>query len=77
MVNDSRFGLTSSVWTTNKQRGLDVCKELNTGTVFVNRCDFVDPFLPWSGRKDSGKGISLSGHGFGALTRTKSYNGRI
>jgi acyl-CoA reductase-like NAD-dependent aldehyde dehydrogenase len=77
LINDSQFGLTASVWTKDGARGMELCKDLNAGTVFVNRCDFVDPLLPWSGRRDSGKGISLSKYGFGALTRTKSYNARI
>eukprot|EP01006_Ploeotia_vitrea_P027127 TRINITY_DN59997_c0_g1_i1.p1 TRINITY_DN59997_c0_g1~~TRINITY_DN59997_c0_g1_i1.p1 ORF type:complete len:499 (-),score=232.62 TRINITY_DN59997_c0_g1_i1:1077-2573(-) len=74
LINDSKYGLTSSIWTSDAERAHALAPLLNTGTVFMNRCDFLDPYLAWSGRKDSGKGISLSGLGFAAFTRTKSYN---
>jgi len=77
MMNDSKFGLTASVWTRNKERAERICKQLDSGTVFMNRCDFLDPYLPWSGRKDSGKGISLSHLAFNSLTRTKAFNFRL
>jgi hypothetical protein len=73
-MNDSEFGLTASVWTSSQKRALKICSQLNVGTVFQNRCDSLDPQLPWSGRKDSGKGISLSHLGYAPFTRTKSYN---
>eukprot|EP01083_Nonionella_stella_P133314 405263_1 len=73
-MNDTDFGLTASAWTSSRARALKLCKQLDAGTVFHNRCDALDPKLPWSGRKDSGKGCSLSSLGFNALTRTKSYN---
>lgn len=76
-VNASPFGLTSSVFTRDLARAEALGARLNTGTVFLNRCDFVDPELPWSGRGDSGKGVSLSPLGFHALVRTKAYNFRV
>lgn len=74
LMNDSAYGLTASVWTASEERALRLAGELDAGTVFRNRCDFVDPYLAWSGRKDSGKGVSLSPYGFHAVTRTKSLN---
>jgi acyl-CoA reductase-like NAD-dependent aldehyde dehydrogenase len=69
LMNDSPFGLTASVWTNaaaNPSSGdafLRMIDELQTGTVFLNRCDFLDPALAWTGVKDSGRGISLSKFG--------------
>ena len=76
-MNDSVYGLTASVFTKSEALAERVGAQLNVGTVFMNRCDYVDPSLPWSGRGDSGKGISLSTFGFNALTRTKGYNFRV
>lgn len=50
---------------------------LETGTVFMNRCDYLDPALPWVGVKNSGRGCSLSKFGFDQVTRLKSYHLRI
>lgn len=76
LMNDSDFGLTASVWTRDLARAEKLTGQLNAGTVFMNRCDFLDPYLPWSGRKDSGKGIGLSHLCFSSFTRTKGYNFR-
>jgi len=76
-MNDSRLGLTASVWTTDRDRATRLARSLEYGTVFMNRCDYLDPALPWSGRKDSGQGISLSAFGFEGLTRTKSIHFRL
>jgi acyl-CoA reductase-like NAD-dependent aldehyde dehydrogenase len=73
-INDSPYGLTASVWTQSEQHAHTLVKQLNVGTVFMNRCDFLDPLLPWSGRKDSGKGFGLSTFGFLPFIRTKGYN---
>lgn len=75
-MNDSQFGLTASVWTSDMERATKLAEQMQAGTVFMNRCDFLDPYLAWSGRKDSGKGIGLSTHGFAPFLRTKSYNFR-
>ena len=73
-MNDSRYGLTASVWTQDMDRATRVMSELDAGTVYANRCDYLDPLLPWVGVKDSGKGCSLSHLGFGHLTRPKSFH---
>jgi len=76
LMNDSDFGLTASVWSGDIERATRLAEQINAGTVFMNRCDFLDPHLAWSGRKDSGKGIGLSTHGFAPFVRTKSWNFR-
>jgi acyl-CoA reductase-like NAD-dependent aldehyde dehydrogenase len=74
LMNDSRYGLTACVWTSDASAAMEIGDRLDTGTVFVNRCDYLDPALAWTGVKDSGHGITLSSLGFGALTRTKSFH---
>jgi acyl-CoA reductase-like NAD-dependent aldehyde dehydrogenase len=76
-MNDSRLGLTASVWTADRERAARFAEALECGTVFMNRCDALDPALPWSGWKDSGRGVSLSALGFDALTRTKAIHFRL
>jgi acyl-CoA reductase-like NAD-dependent aldehyde dehydrogenase len=76
-MNDSRLGLTASVWTRDRERALRFARALEAGTVFMNRCDYLDPALPWSGWKDSGRGVSLSTLGFDALTRPKAVHFRL
>jgi acyl-CoA reductase-like NAD-dependent aldehyde dehydrogenase len=73
-MNDSAFGLTASVWTSDIARAERFGLALRTGTVFMNRCDHVDPRLPWSGVGSSGRGHSLSALGFDPLTRTRSLH---
>ncbi len=75
-MNDSRYGLTASVWTAKHERAAWLAARLEAGTVYQNRCDYLDPGLPWSAVKDSGRGISLSSYGYYHLTRTKSLNFR-
>ncbi len=75
-MNDSVFGLTASVWTTDRDRAEHMSRRLNAGTIFQNRCDFLDPALPWTGWGDSGKGSTLSRYGFYHLTRRKSIHFR-
>jgi len=74
LMNDSDFGLTASIWTKNQNRADEIAKQLETGTVFQNRCDVLDPELPWVGVKNSGLGASLGEIGIQQLTRPKSYN---
>ncbi len=75
-MNDSRYGLTASVWTKSRERAERFARELECGTVYQNRCDFLEPSLPWTGVKDSGKGSTLSRYGFHHLTRRKSIHFR-
>jgi acyl-CoA reductase-like NAD-dependent aldehyde dehydrogenase len=75
-MNDSRFGLTASVWTQDEAAGLALGERVETGTFFVNRCDYLDPMLAWTGVKDSGRGCTLSRVGFEQLTRPKSFHAR-
>ena len=73
-MNESRFGLTASVWTADQERAEWFAARLKVGTVYQNRCDYLDPALAWSGFGDSGKGSSLSTYGFFHLTRRKSIH---
>ena len=74
LMNDSPYGLTASIWTTDVDRAEEIGERVETGTVFMNRCDYVDPGLVWTGVKDTGRGAALSHFGFHALTRPKSYH---
>jgi acyl-CoA reductase-like NAD-dependent aldehyde dehydrogenase len=74
LMNDSKYGLTASVWTSDAEAALSIGDQVSTGTVFMNRCDYLDPALAWTGVKDTGHGITLSELGFGALTRAKSFH---
>jgi acyl-CoA reductase-like NAD-dependent aldehyde dehydrogenase len=74
LMNDSAFGLTASLWTRDPGRAARVGASIDTGTVFMNRCDYLDPGLCWTGCKDTGRGAALSVFGYHALTRPKSYH---
>jgi len=76
-MNDSTLGLTASVWTADRDRAARFARALECGTIYMNRCDALDPALPWTGWKDSGRGSSLSALGFDALTRPKSIHFRL
>jgi acyl-CoA reductase-like NAD-dependent aldehyde dehydrogenase len=73
-MNDSPYGLTAAVFSSNSETAERMAPQLDVGTVFMNRCDYLDPLLPWSGQKDTGKGCSLSRHGFNGVTRLKGYH---
>ena len=77
LMNDSRYGLTASVWTSDVDAAVRIGDRIETGTWFMNRCDYLDPALAWTGVKDSGRGCSLSRLGYEALTRPKSFHLRI
>ena len=74
LMNDSRYGLTASIWSADVNRARRIGEQLQTGTVFLNRCDYLDPDLAWTGVKDSGFGCTLSPIGFEQLTRPKSFH---
>lgn len=74
LMNDSPYGLTASVWTTDLDRAAEIGDRIATGTIFANRCDYLDPGLVWTGVKDTGRGAALSHLGFHALTQPKSYH---
>jgi len=74
LMNDSRFGLTAAVWTQDAEAALSIGERIQTGTWFVNRCDYLDPALAWTGVKDSGRGCTLSRVGYEQLTRPKSFH---
>ncbi len=74
LMNDSDYGLTASIWTKDTDRAQAVGAQVETGTVFMNRCDYLDPALCWTGCKDTGRGGGLSVIGFHNLTRPKSYH---
>ena len=77
LMNDSPYGLTASVWTDNTEKAIEIGSRIETGTFFMNRCDYLDPSLPWVGVKDSGKGCTLSALGIQKLTRPKGYNFKL
>jgi acyl-CoA reductase-like NAD-dependent aldehyde dehydrogenase len=74
LMNDSAYGLTASVWTSDEQAAMAIGDRIETGTVYMNRCDYVDPSLVWTGVKDTGRGQALSLLGFDSVTRVKSFH---
>jgi acyl-CoA reductase-like NAD-dependent aldehyde dehydrogenase len=77
LMNDSRYGLTASIWTGDADAAIRIGDRVETGTWFQNRCDYLDPALAWTGVRDSGRGCSLSRLGYDALTRPKSFHLRL
>jgi len=77
LINDSKYGLTCSIWTRDEATFALLVPDIEAGTVFMNRCDYLDPALCWTGRKESGRGVSLSKFGYDQLTRPKSVHIRI
>mgnify|MGYP000736392558 FL=1 len=77
LMNDSRYGLTASIWTGDSNAARAIGERLETGTVFMNRCDYLDPELAWTGVKDSGRGATLSRLGFDYLTRPRSFHFKL
>ncbi|WP_223546023.1 aldehyde dehydrogenase family protein [Pseudomonas sp. A-B-19] len=74
LMNDSEFGLSASIWTQDLATAERLGNEIATGTVFMNRCDYLDPALAWTGVKNSGRGVTLSPLGYEHLTRAKSFH---
>ena len=76
LMNDSAYGLTAALWTSDPEAAMAIGDRLETGTVFMNRCDYLDPALAWTGVKNSGRGVTLSVLGYEHLTRPKSFHFR-
>jgi len=74
LMNDSEYGLTASIWTRDETKASELGGQIQTGTVYMNRCDYLDPALAWVGVKNSGRGCSLSTLGYQQLTRPKSFH---
>jgi len=77
LMNDSAYGLTASIWTEDADRAARFGARIETGTFFMNRCDFLDPALPWTGVKETGRGATLSRYGLLQLSRLKSMHLRV
>ena len=77
LMNDSAYGLTASVWTTDIENAVRIGNQVDTGTWFMNRCDYLDPELAWTGIKDSGRGCTLSALGYDSLTWPKSFHLKV
>ena len=77
LMNDSPFGLTAAIWSEDADAAHRIASQIETGTVFLNRCDYLDPALAWTGVKDTGRGVTLSTLGYEHLTRAKSYHFRL
>lgn len=74
LMNDSKYGLTASLWTEDEESARTIGRSIETGTLFMNRCDYLDPALAWTGVKNTGRGITLSGLGYHQVTHAKSYH---
>lgn len=74
LMNDCRYGLTASVWTSDIEAAVRLGAGIETGTIFMNRADYLDPALTWTGVKETGRGASLGTLGYLGLTRPKSYH---
>jgi acyl-CoA reductase-like NAD-dependent aldehyde dehydrogenase len=77
LMNDSEFGLTAAIWTSDLEAAIAIGDQVETGTWFMNRCDYLDPALSWTGVKNSGRGVTLSTLGYDPLTRPKSFHLRV
>ena len=74
LMNDNAYGLTAAIWTSDEKAAIRIGDQVETGTWFMNRCDYLDPALAWVGVKDSGRGCTLSRVGYEHLTRPKSFH---
>jgi len=74
LMNDSPYGLTAAVFTQDEDAALALGRQVRTGTFFMNRCDYLDPALAWTGVKNTGRGVSLSVVGYEQLTQAKSFH---
>jgi acyl-CoA reductase-like NAD-dependent aldehyde dehydrogenase len=76
LMLDTEYGLTAAIYSSNRDRAQAMMQKMNSGTVYWNCCDRLSPYLPWSGRKHSGIGVTLSYLGIRAFTRPKAYHFR-
>ena len=74
LMNDSHYGLTAAIWTSDAEAAIRIGDRVETGTWFMNRCDYLDPALAWTGVKDSGRGCALSVLGFAQFSWPKSFH---
>ena len=74
LMNDSEYGLSASIWTKDEEAAIALGMRVETGTCFMNRCDYLDPYLAWTGVRNSGRGVTLSRIGYEHLTRPKSFH---
>jgi acyl-CoA reductase-like NAD-dependent aldehyde dehydrogenase len=74
LMNDSEFGLTAAIFSGDAEASMALAERVEAGTVFLNRCDYLDPALAWTGVKHSGRGCTLSNVGYEQLTRPKSFH---
>ena len=77
LMNDNEYGLTAAIWTSDPEAAISIGERVDTGTWFMNRCDYLDPALAWTGVKNSGRGCTLSLLGYEQLTRPKSFHLRV
>ena len=74
LMNDSDYGLSASIWSADLDVAEALGQQVNTGTLFMNRCDYLDPALAWTGVKHTGHGATLSSVGYEHMTRPKSFH---
>jgi len=74
LMNDTDYGLTAAVYTPDEKRARSILDHVNAGSAYWNCCDRVSPRLPWSGRKNSGIGLTLSRDGITAFTQPKAWH---
>jgi acyl-CoA reductase-like NAD-dependent aldehyde dehydrogenase len=74
LMNDSQYGLTASIWTRDLEAARALAPRVEAGTVFANRCDYLDPALAWTGVKNSGRGATLGRYGYESVTRPRSFH---
>jgi acyl-CoA reductase-like NAD-dependent aldehyde dehydrogenase len=74
LMNDTDYGLTAGVYCKNRERAETILRQMNSGSVYWNCCDRVSPRLPWTGRRHSGLGSTLSTHGIRAFVQPKAWH---